>query len=68
MTDPEVIRGINLWLAARKLESVKLDNRMMFKAIEVLQSDMTQASASSEYPWEILMRGYNDSAKGKVNG
>lgn len=68
MTDPEVIKGINLWLAARKLEAVRLDNKMMFKSIEVLQSDMILASASSEYPWEVLMRGLQDAAERKTNG
>lgn len=38
MADPEVIKGINLWLAARKLEAVKLEKDCYDKRVAKIKA------------------------------
>lgn len=63
MMDEDVVKGIEIWLSARKLEAVHLENKAVFHAVGLFQRDMIQAKRTDEYPWEVIMRGFNDSAE-----
>ncbi len=61
--DQQIIAGIRLWLNARQLEAVHIDNKELFAALDILQNDLVQSLVKDEYPWDIIVRGFNDRSK-----
>lgn len=65
--DKEIIEGIGLWLAARKLEALHINDRQHYTSIALLQNDVIFAEKHGLYPWELITKGFNDKARGKVS-
>lgn len=61
--DQQVVDGMKLWLKARQVEAVMIDDKEAFEVICVLLADIDSSAAANEYPWELLMRGLTDRAK-----
>lgn len=58
MTDEKIIQGIQIWIRARKLEAAHLENKAMFEAMQVLDTDLEQALSKDQYPWDLIVEGF----------
>ncbi len=65
--DQQIVDGIRLWLNARQLEAVHIDDKVTFEVLDILQNDLKQATAKEEYPWDTIVRGFNDRFNHRFN-
>lgn len=64
--DSDIVDGIELWLKARMVGAIHTNDKVMFECVHILLNDVTSCRKNNEYPWEMLMRGFTDTAKKRM--